>query len=242
MRMLPTSRDIPSGPAPARPRRDQHRALGNANPRSVDDCRRFGQLAPGVGRASRMRAAALTVAALLAAPALAAAADVPVACPSDSVRVVRSAGGVIDYLGSVPGIPELCRMQRTGDGPGDFYFGIWRSDWPGAGEAYLALWAVIHAAAGARTTFITRSWPGLQWVDSFTNGGIEIVTAGGTAHRALRIDHEREGIEGNTYHSIITLWKDLVTGVTLKVVETQISGRSYGLDTTWQATRLEPLP
>ncbi len=169
-------------------------------------------------------------AALLLAPALAAA-EAPPACPSNPTRVVRPAGGVVDYLGTVPGLPELCRMRR-GDGEGDFYLGVWRSDWPGA---------AMHGPAGTRTSFITRSVPGLQWTDSYTNEGVESVTVNGESRPALRLAHEREGIEGNIYHSIITQWKDLATGVALKTVERQIAGQSYGPSTTWEAVRIETL-
>lgn len=178
-------------------------------------------------------------AALLLAPALAAA-EAPPACPSNPIRVVRSAGGVVDYLGTVPGLPELCRMRR-GDGEGDFYLGAWRSDWPGAGLAYPAIRAAMHGPAGTRTSFITRSVPGLQWTDSYTNEGVESVTVDGESRPALRLAHEREGIEGNTYHSIITQWKDLATGMVLKTVERQIAGQSYGPSTTWEAVGIETL-
>ena len=87
-------------------------------------------------------------AALLLMPALAAA-EAPPACPSNPIRVVRSAGGVVDYLGAVPGLPELCRMRRS-DGDGDFYLGIWRSDWPGAGLAYPAIRAAMHGPGDAQ--------------------------------------------------------------------------------------------
>jgi hypothetical protein len=72
---------------------------------------------------------------------------------------VRSAGGVNDYLGSMPGIPELCRMTRA-DGTAEFYYGAWRSDWPGAGQAYPAIRAVVNGGTGARASFVTRSYPG----------------------------------------------------------------------------------
>lgn len=179
-------------------------------------------------------------AALLLAPALAAA-EAPPACPPSPTRVVRSAGGVVDYLGAVPGLPELCRMRR-GDGDGDFYLGAWRSDWPGAGLAYPAIRAAMHGPAGTRASFVTRSVPGLQWTDSYTNEGVEAVTVNGDIRPALRLAHEREGIEGNTYHSVITSWKDLATGVTLKTVERQVAGQSYGPDTTWEAVGIETLP
>ncbi len=186
-------------------------------------------------------ALAVSVLPLLMAPASAAAAGPPPACPADPVRVVRSAGGTVDYLGNVPGIPELCRMRRTSDGEGEFYLGMWRSDWPGAGQAYPAIRAAIQGSVGTRTSFVTRSVPGMQWIDSYTNEGVETLTMGGTARQTLRLAHEREGIEGNTYHSVITQWKDLATGAVLKTVERQISGQSYGPGTTWSAARIETL-
>lgn len=172
--------------------------------------------------------------------ATAAAAERPAACPPEPTRVVRSAGGMVDYLGSVPGVPELCRMTRA-DGTGDFYFGAWRSDWPGAGQAYPAIRAVATGGTGARASFVTRSYPGMQWTDSFTNEGVESVMVGDRSYETLRLAHERKGIEGNTYHSIITSWRDAATGIVLKVVERQISGQSYGPSATWHAVRVEPL-
>lgn len=188
----------------------------------------------------RLGYAALAVGlALLAAPACAAAADVPPSCPPPSTRVVRSSGAVVVYVGSVPGISDLCRMRRSSDGEGDFYLGVWRADWPGAGQAYPAVRAAIHGPKGTRPSFVTRSVLGLQWIDSYTNEGVETVTVSDVPHRTLRIAHEREGIEGNTYHSVITHWLDIATGAMLKTVEHQISGQSYGPDTTWDAVRLK---
>ncbi len=187
-----------------------------------------------------MKTIALSLAAILSASVAAAAQPVPPACPPEPTRVVRSRGGTNDYLGAVPGVPELCRMRRA-DGEGEFYLGIWRSDWPGAGQAYPVLRAVIHGRQGAKGSFVTRSWPGLQWTDSFTNEGIETVLVGGVSRPALRLAHEREGIEGNTYHSIITSWLDLATGANLRAYQYQIAGQSYGPNTTWQAERIERL-
>lgn len=178
---------------------------------------------------------------LLLLPLAATAAELPAACPAQPVRIVRSAGGVVDYLGSVPGIPELCRVRRSTDGEGEFYLGVWRADWPGAGQAYPAIRAVMHGPVGTRRSFVTRSVPGMQWIDSYVNEGVEALAVGGTAHRALRLAHERQGIEGNTYHSVITQWKDLATGAVLRTVERQISGQSYGPGTTWDATGIEAL-
>ncbi len=180
--------------------------------------------------------------AIAATPIASTSAVVPAACPGTPVRVVRSAGGTIDYLGTVPGIPDLCRIHRTADGDGELYYGVWRSDWPGAGQAYPALKAVIGGAPGTQASFVTRSVPGLQWTDTFTNRGPETLEIDGVAHATLRIAHDRNGIDGNTYHSIITQWRDIGTGIALRTTEQQISGQSYGPDTTWHAVRIEPLP
>ena len=69
----------------------------------------------------------------------------------------------------------------------------------------------------------------------------EPVTVEGRTYDAVKLAHEREGIEGNTYHSVITSWRDVATGINLKVVERQISGQYYGPSTTWHALRVEPL-
>ena len=168
------------------------------------------------------------------------AADMSAACPPAPTRVVRSAGGVTEYLGTVPGIPELCRMRRP-DGLADFYLGAWRSDWPGAGQAYPIVRAVLHGGPGTRMSFVTRSAPGFQFTDTFTHEGPDALTVGGVRYATIKLAHEREGIEGNTYHSVITSWRDTATGLVLKVVEQQIAGQSYGPDTTWLATRVEPI-
>ena len=100
----------------------------------------------------------------------------------------------------------------------------------------------MHGPVGTRTSFVTRSIPGMQWTDSFVNEGVETVTVDGAARPSLRLAHEREGIEGNTYHSVITQWKDLATGMTLRTDERQIAGQSYGPATTWHAVRIEAVP
>ena len=70
---------------------------------------------------------------------------------------------------------------------------------------------------------------------------MEAIVVDGVSRQALRLAHEREGIEGNTYHSIITSWLDLATGANLRSQENQISGQSYGPNTTWHALWLETL-
>ncbi len=101
---------------------------------------------------------------------------------------------------------------------------------------------VLSGPKGTHTDFVTGSAPGMQWVDSFTNEGVEPLTMDGRTYQVLRLAHERNGIEGNTYHSIITVWLDVATGMMLKAVENQISGQSYGPETTWTATKVERLP
>ena len=165
----------------------------------------------------------------------------PAACPAAPIEVERSRGGVIDNLGSVATIPDLCRVTRSGD-TGDYYYGIWKTDWPGAGDAYPAIKSVILGRVNARASFITRSVPGWQWTDTFVNEGIQPLEVDGRSYTTLRIMHERNGIEGNTYHSMITTWRDVKTGIALQTYEQQISGQSYGPDTTWQAVRVRPIP
>ncbi len=132
-------------------------------------------------------------------------------------------------------------MERP-DGRGYYYWGVWRTDWPGAGDAYPALRTVILGPVGTRATFDTRSIPGMQWHDSLTNEGTDTLVVDGRTHTVLRLAHEREGFEGNSYHSIITSWRDVATGATLRTVENQISGQSYGPATTWTATKVAALP
>ena len=165
---------------------------------------------------------------------------IPVACPATPIEVVRSRGGVNDNYGSVPRIPDLCRISRSGE-TGNYYYGIWKTDWPGAGDAYPTIKYVIYGGLNTRASFVTRSVPGLQWIDTFINEGLQYMDVDGRPYLTLRIVHERNGIEGNTYHSLITTWRDVKTGVALRTYEQQISGQSYGPDTTWQAVKVVPI-
>ncbi|HEY0204086.1 MAG TPA: hypothetical protein VGC15_08060 [Acetobacteraceae bacterium] len=49
-------------------------------------------------------------------------------------------------------------MTRAED-TAEFYFGAWRSDWPGAGQAYPAIKAVVTGGTGVRASFVMRSTP-----------------------------------------------------------------------------------
>jgi hypothetical protein len=189
---------------------------------------------------SRIIPASLVIGSMLGAlPSLAAE---PAACPAKPMRVVRSTGDITDYHGTVAAIPELCRLDRPDGSGGAFYYGSWRSDWPGAGDALPALRTAIDGPKGTRASFTTHSIPGWQWHDTIINEGTELLTVGGKTYTVLVIAHEREGFDGNTYHSIIRSWRDVATGMVLKVVETQISGQSYGPATTWTATQVLPIP
>ncbi len=108
-------------------------------------------------------------------------------------------------------------------------------------DPYPAIKQVLRGPPGTKTTFVTRSVPGFQFIDSFINKGFETLTINGKAYRTVMLAHERQGIEGNTYHSIIIAWRDVATGMTLKTHEDQISGQSYGPNTTWEAVRIEAL-
>ena len=134
----------------------------------------------------------LSVAALLVGLAIGpvvAQTQIPAACPAAPIEVVRSRGGVIDNLGSVREIPDLCRIIRSGE-TGQYYFGIWKTDWPGAGEAYPAIKSVILGGLDARASFVTRSVPGWQWTDTFVNEGVQYLEVDGRPYRTLRIMHE----------------------------------------------------
>jgi len=100
----------------------------------------------------------------------------------------------------------------------------------------------VHGGPGTRASFVTRSVPGQQFTDTFIHEGPDPITVDTVLYATFKLAHEREGIEGNTYHSVITSWRDAATSIVLKVVERQISGQSYGPDTTWLATRVERLP
>ncbi len=177
---------------------------------------------------------------LLTAPVWATEPAPPAACPPTPARVMRSSGSATEYRGTVPGMPDLCVESRP-DGDGRFYFGSWRSDWPGAGEAYPALRAAVLGPKGTSVTFDTHSVPGMQWHDTIRNEGMETLVVDGRSYTTLVIAHEREGFDGNTYHSVISSWRDVATGLTLKTVERQIAGLSYGPSTTWTATEVTPL-
>ena len=190
---------------------------------------------------SRTKCGAVAILALglLASPAF--AAEATPAYPLQPTHVVRSVGGVTDDLGMVPGMPDLCRMQRP-DGAAEYDMGSWRTDGPGAGLAYPAIRAVLHGGSGTRASFATQPYPGLQFNDTFVHEGPDPLTVDGMRYATIKLAHGREGTERNTYHSVGISWRDEVTGIVLKMVERQISGQSHEPNTTWVVTRVERLP
>ncbi|MBC7801442.1 MAG: hypothetical protein H7Z10_12545 [Gemmatimonadaceae bacterium] len=143
-----------------------------------------------------------------------AAADVPPACPPAFGVVDRSVGASVVYIGADPANPEICRMKR-GNAIETFYFGIWNTAWPGAEAAYRALQQVYAGPPGTEVKFDVSAGPGLQWHETLRHGGMEDLRLLSGVYRTMRVVHEREGYGGNTYHSVITQWKDVQTGMVI---------------------------
>ena len=66
--------------------------------------------------------------------------------------------------------------------------------------------------------------PGLAFHDILRDDGVEDIRLLGTVHRAVKISHYREGMEGDTYRSLTTGWKDLASGMLLYVTYQHIAG------------------
>ena len=179
----------------------------------------FSGLALQSGLINRLVASAV-MAGLAPAAAFAAA---PPPCPPAFGIVDRSVGPTTVYLGTDSADPELCRIKRGSDVE-EFYFGTWNKAWPGAEAARRALRRVYAGPPGTSVTFDVSAGPGLQWHDTLRNGGIESLRVLGQVFPTMRVVHEREGFDGNSYHSIITGWKDLATGMTIYQNYQHISG------------------
>jgi len=170
---------------------------------------------------SKIRIACILAMAL--APTAVFAADAPPPCPPAFGVVDRSVGPTTIYLGADPTDPDLCRMKRGNDVE-QFYFGTWNAAWPGAEAAHQAFKKIYAGPPGTSITFDVSAGPGLQWHDTIRNGGTEELRILGQVFPTLRVVHEREGFDGNTYHSIITQWKDLATGMAVYQNYQHISG------------------
>ena len=158
--------------------------------------------------------------ALMATPALA---EAPPPCPPNLGVVDRSVGPAAIYLGADPADPTLCRIRRGAE-TGLFYYGTWNKDWPGAEQAKRALASIWSGPAGATARFDVSAGPGLQWHETLRNDGPEDLRVLDHTYRTIRYVHEREGFDGNTYHSIITQWKDVETGMSVYQTYQHIAG------------------
>lgn len=162
--------------------------------------------------------------------------------PRTSNTLARGALGAVEYLGHVPGIPELCRMRRGTAPEQQFYLAIYASEWPGAGLAYPVIRQVLRGPKGATGEFVTQAGPGYEWRDIYVHEGIEAVTLpDGRRVPAVRIAHERIGTNGNTYQSVVTQWKELRTGMIVHQEYHPISGRPSA-GAAWQAVAVFGIP
>lgn len=143
------------------------------------------------------------------------------ACPANGR--VEQRGPTIEYLGSDPASPELCRM-RIGGTIVQGWFGIWLTNWPGADAAHRAMARLIAGRTGDTEAFDVRVAPDFSFHEVLRNEGIEDIRLLGTTYRALKISHYREGAEGNTYRSVSTAWKDLDSGMVIYATYQHIAG------------------
>ena len=144
-------------------------------------------------------------------------AETPPPCPRALGIVDRTTQAPLIYLPADPATPEACPI-RSRAGTGLFWYGAWKTDWPGADLAVQALRQVWTAAAGtaqATARFDTVAGPGYAWHEIIRNDGFENLNVAGSVRRTMKVTHEREGFDGNSYHSVITLWKDVDTGMTI---------------------------
>jgi hypothetical protein len=155
--------------------------------------------------------------AIMTASAGTAWAQTPPPCPRALGIVDRTTQAPLIYLPADPANPEACPI-RLRTGVGQFWYGAWRTDWPGADQALLAyrqVWAATAGTQAAAARFDTVIRPGYSWHETIRNDGFEELNVAGAVHRTMKMTHEREGFDGNTYHSVITQWKDVETGMTI---------------------------
>ena len=155
-------------------------------------------------------------------------------------RVEQRGGPTVEYLGATPGNPDLCRL-RIGGEVTEAWFGIWATAWPGADAAYPALRRIIQGRTGDVQGFDVRMQPGMQWHDLIRNEGTEDIRLLDTTYHALRLSHYREGFDGNSYRSVITVWVDIPTGMQIFATYQHISGAPE-IDAPLLPTRIVPGP
>lgn len=143
-------------------------------------------------------------------------------CP-DSGSVQQTNGTVTVYESASPGSPALCRM-RIGGTQVDAWYGIWLTTWPGADQAAIAMHDLIHGRTGNMEAFDVRLSLQFSFHDVLRNDGVESIRLLGRTDQALKLSHNCEGTDGNTYRSVTTGWKDLATGMLLYVTYQHIAG------------------
>ena len=148
----------------------------------------------------------------------------PVACATAPGAVQRTTGLQVEYLGADPSNPELC-LSRRGGKPFVGWFGVWATEWPGAEDARGALRTVLYGPPGTVARFDTNAGPGFHWHETYRNEGVEDIPLLGRQYRTQRIAHEREGFDGNTYHSVVTQWREIDSGMVVYQNYGHISGR-----------------
>ena len=147
----------------------------------------------------------------------------PRSCPAAGARVEVRGGPATEYLGTSPADPDLCRM-KAGAEEFEAWFGIWRTAWPGADQAHLAMKQVMGGRTGDVAGFDVRMAADYSFHDLLRNEGVESIRLLGTTYRAMKVSHYREGAEGNIYRSVITAWKDIATGMVLFSTYQHIGG------------------
>ena len=148
---------------------------------------------------------------------------VPKSCPDAGGRVEQKGGPTIEYLGSVPDKPDLCRM-KVGGQEAQAWYGIWVTAWPGADVAYRALQRVMNSRTGDVVGFDVSAGQGLQWHDLVRHDGIEEIKLLDKTYRTIKLAHYREGYDGNAYRSVATVWKDLASGMIIYATYNHIAG------------------
>ena len=147
----------------------------------------------------------------------------PRSCPAPGSRVEQKGGPTMEYLGAVPGKPDLCSMRVGGEAVQGWY-GIWLTDWPGAADAYPALTRAMRGGTGAIEGLDVDMGPGYAFHDLIRNEGVEHINLLGKTYDAVKLAHYREGANGNVYRSVSTIWKDLPTGLLIYGTYQHISG------------------
>lgn len=173
-------------------------------------------------------------------PAQVAAGPSPVVCTPPGGSVQHGNGSLVEYLGADPANPELC-LSRRGGKPFAGWFGTWAAEWPGSDAAHPALRTVIAGPPGTIASFDTDAGPGLRWHETLINEGLEDIKLLGQVYRTQRLAHEREGFDGNTYHSVVTQWREVASGMVVYQNYRHLAGRPEP-GTQWDPLRITEPP